>query len=113
MDKIKEYLEKIIKKANDTQAYHTYGIEYRSTLDKPLYMINIVWTKQGLTPLRLTAYTKEELLDELKKYYRNTKASTLNIRYHQNQIDASKLVIKHHEQMIAAYTEPVKEKKKK
>ncbi len=103
MDKIKEYLKKIVKKANDTQAYYTCGVEHRSTMKKPLYMINIVWTKQGLTPLRLTAYTKEELLEELKKYYRNTKAETLNIRFHQNQIDASKMVIKHHEQMIKAY----------
>lgn len=103
MDKIKEYLKKIVKKANDTQAYYTCGVEHRSTMKKPLYMINIVWTKQGLTPLRLTAYTKEELLEELKKYYRNTKAETLTIKYHQNQIDASKMVIKHHEQMIKAY----------
>jgi len=103
VDKITEYLKKIVKKANDTQAYYTCGVEYRSTMDKPLYMINIVWTKQGLTPLRLTAYSKEELLDELKKYHRDTKASKLNVMYHQNQIDASKLVIKHHEEMIKAY----------
>lgn len=112
MDKIEEYIEKIIKKANDTQAYYAYGIEYRSTLDKPLYMINVVWSKAGLTPLRLTAYTKAEIVEELKKYYRNTKASMLNIRYHENQIEASKAVIKHHQQMIKAYEEPVKEKKK-
>lgn len=111
MDKIEEYIKKIIKKANDKQAYYAYGIEYRSTMDKPLYMINIVWSKAGLTPLRLTAYTKTEIIEELKKYHRNTKASMLNIKYHQNQIDASKAVIKHHEQMIVAYTEPKKEKK--
>lgn len=111
MDKIEEYIKKIIKKANDTQAYYAYGIEHRSTLDKPLYMINIVWTKQGLTPLRLTAYTKPEIVEELKKYFRNTKASSLNIRYHQNQIEASKAVIKHHEQMIKAYQQPGKKKK--
>jgi len=103
MDKITEYLKKIVKKANDPQAYYTCGVEYRSTLDKPLYMINIVWTKQGLTPLRLTSYTKAELLEQLKKYHRDTKASKLNVMYHQNQIDASKLVIKHHEQMLKAY----------
>ena len=112
MDKIEEYIKKIIKKANDGQAYYSYGIEHRSTMDKPLYMINVVWSKAGLTPLRLTAYTKEEIVTELKKYFRNTKASMLNIRYHENQIDASKAVIKHHEQMIVAYKEPKKAKKK-
>lgn len=105
MDKIKEYLEKIIKKANDKGAYYSYGIEHRSTLDKPLYMINVVWTKAGLVPLRLTAYSKQELVDLLKEYHRKTKANTLHIKYHQNQIDANEASIKYHKNAIEAWKE--------
>lgn len=111
MDKIEEYIKKIIRKANDTQAYYTFGFEHRSTYEKPIYMINIVWTKQGLVPLRLTAYTKDEIITELKKYFRSTNPNTLLIRYHENQIEASKGVIKHHTQMIDAYKNPPKEEK--
>jgi len=55
VDKIEEYLEKIIKKANDIQAYYTYTIDHRKTLDKPLYNITVIWTNQGLAPMQLSA----------------------------------------------------------
>lgn len=112
MDKIEEYLKKIIKKANDTQAYYTYTIDHRSTLEKPLYNITVVWTKQGLAPMQLSANSKKELLDGLKRYYRTQKHDALQIQFHKNQIDASKNVIKYHEKMILAYTKPTEEKKK-
>lgn len=113
MDKINEYIKKIIKKAGDKQAYYTYTIDHRSTLDKPLYSVTIVWTKQGLSPLQLTAYSPKELLDSLKKYYRTQKPEALAIQFHKNQIEASKNVIKWHEKLLAVYENPPKEKKKK
>lgn len=112
MDKIEECIKKIIKKAGDKQAYYTYSIDHRSTLDKPLYITTIVWTKQGLAPMQVSAYSKQELVDTLKKYYRNQKADGLMIQFHRNQIEASKNVIKYHEKMIMAYEKPPKEKKK-
>jgi peptidyl-tRNA hydrolase len=112
VDKIGEYLKKIIKKANDTQAYYTYTIDHRSTLDKPLYNITVIWTKQGLAPLQMSANSKKELLESLKKYYRTQKHDALQIQFHKNQIEASKNVIKYHEKMILSYTEPTEEKKK-
>jgi len=112
MDKIGEYIKKIIKKANDTQAYYTYTIDHRSTLDKPLYSATIVWTKQGLAPTQITAESKKELLDLLKKYYRTKNQNSLQIQFHRNQIEASKSVIKYHENLIKAYEKPPKEKKK-
>lgn len=111
MDKIIEYIEKIIKKANDKQAYYVFSIEHRSTFEKPFYMVTISWTKQGVTPLRIAEYTKAEVLAELKKYYRTTNNDALNIRFHENQIDASKNVIKYHEDMVKSYKFPKKAKK--
>lgn len=112
MDKIGEYLKKIIKKANDTQAYYNYTIDHRKTLEKPLYSITVIWTKQGLAPLQMSADSKKELLDSLKKYHRTQKHDALQIQFHQNQIEASKQVIKYHENMIEAYKNPPKEEKK-
>lgn len=113
MDKIGEYLKKIVKKANDTQAYYTYTIDHRSTLKKPLYNATIVWTKQGLAPTQVSADSRQELLDALKKYYRTQKPEALAVQFHKNQIEASKNVIKWHEKLLAVYENPVKEKKKK
>lgn len=112
MDKINEYIQKIIKKANDQQAYHVFSVEHRSTFDKPFYMVVISWTKQGLTPLRIAEYTKAEVLAELKKYHRTMNEKMLNIRFHESQIEASKGVIKYHEDMIKSYKFPKKKEKK-
>lgn len=103
MNKIAEYLKKIIKKANDTQAYYTYTIDHRSTLDKPLYSATIVWTKQGLAPTQVSANSKKELLESLKKTYRSKNENSLKIQFHKNQIEASKNVIKYHEQLLKVY----------
>lgn len=112
MDKVKEYIKKIIKKSNDTQAYYTYSKEFRSTLDKPIYQATIVWTKNGIAPLQLTCYSTEELVAELKKYYRTYNLDTLKIRYHQNQVMANELSIKYHNKMIEGFKKPPKSRKK-
>lgn len=112
MDKIIEYLEKIIKKANDKGAYYSFGVEHRSTQDQPLYIVTVVWTKAGLTPLRLVENSKKDLVDQLKKYHRTKKKNDLNIRYHENQIKANENVIKHHKEMIDSYKYPKKKAKK-
>lgn len=112
MDKIAEYIEKIIKKANDKGAYYSVGVEHRSTMDNPIYLATIVWTKANITPLKLVEYSKQELVDQLKKYHRTLNENTLNIRYHENQIKANENVIKHHNEMIDAYKNPKKAKKK-
>lgn len=113
MDKIIEYLEKIIKKANDKGAYYSFGVEHRSTQDQPLYIVTVVWTKAGLTPLRLVENSKKDLVDQLKKYYRTKKKDDLHIRYHENQIKANENVIKHHKEMIDSYKHPKKTKANK
>jgi hypothetical protein len=113
VDKVEEYLKKIIKKSGDEQAYYSYYKENRSTMEKPLFMANIVWSKAGLSPLQLSCYSVEELTDELKKYYRTYNLDTLNMRYHQNQIMANELSIKYHKKMLEVYAKPPKKEKKK
>ena len=112
MDKVQEYIKKVIKKSGDDQAYYSYGKEHRSTMDKPVFLVTIVWSKAGLAPLQLTCYSVEELTDELKKYHRTYNMDTLKVRYHQNQIMANELSIKHHKKLVEAYSKPVKKAKK-
>jgi len=111
VDKILEYIEKILTKANDKQAYNVFSVEHRSTFDKPFYMVTISWTKKDIPPLRIAEYTKAEVLAELKRYYRTQKQNDLQRRYHEMQIDASERVIKYHKEMIDQL-EPKKKKKK-
>lgn len=113
MEKIVEYIEKIIKKANDKGAYYSFGVEHRSTQDRPIYIATIVWTKASLSPLRFIESSKKELVDELKKYHRTLNENSLHIRYHENQVKANENVIKHHKEMIASYNKPKKANKKK
>lgn len=109
MDKVKEYIEKLIKKAGDKQAYYTYGKEYRSTMDKPLYFATIVWSINGLAHYQLKESSQKELLEALKKQYRNMKSTSLAIQYYERQIDFNKESIKYHERMIEAIKNPKKE----
>lgn len=113
MDKLFEYIHKILKKSNDKQAYYVYSKEFRSTMDKPFHMVQIVWSKKDLAPLRIAEYTREDVLKELKKYYRKNDKKSLEKRYHQNQIDASERVIKYHKDVLKGFDKPEKKAKKK
>lgn len=112
MDKILEYIQKIIKKTGDKQAYYVFSVEHRSTFDKPFYLVTISWTKKDQAVTRFAEYTKAELLAELKKYYRTQKADAQAIRYHKNQIIAAESVIKFHKETLAGYEKPTTKKKK-
>ncbi len=111
MDKVEEYIKKLIKKANDKGAYYTFGKEIRSTIDKPLFYATIVWTKNQLAAYQLSCYSIEELVDGLKAQYRNMKSNELPIRYHKVQIDANQQSIKYHERMIKDYEKQEKSTK--
>lgn len=112
MDKIFEYIHKILKKSGDKQAYFVYSKEFRSTMDKPIHLIQIVWSKKDIAPTRLAAYNREDLVKELKKYYRSKNADWLAKQYHLNQIDASERVIKYHKDVLKGLEKPKKAKKK-
>lgn len=113
MDKIIEYIDKIIKKAGDKQAYYVFSVEHRSTFDKPFYMVTISWTKKDIPVLRFAEYTKVELLAELKKYYRTQNADSQALQYHRGQIRSSEMVIKYHQDAIAGMEKTKKKAKKK
>lgn len=113
MDKIEEYLKKLIKKAGDKGAYYSFGKEHRSTMNRPLYFLTVVWTKNQLTPYQANAYSIEELLNSLKKQYRDMKSNDLAIRYHEVQIQANEQSIKYHNRMIKDYELANKIEKKK
>lgn len=115
MDKILEYIEKIIKKAGDKQAYHVFSVEHRSTFERPFYVVTIAWSTKDVPVLRFAQYTKVELLADLKKYYRTQNESDIAIKYHQAQIEGNKQVMRYHEDAIKGYQNPktpVKAKKK-
>ena len=112
MDKIFEYIEKILKKCGDTSAYYVYSKEFRSSMDKPFYMVTISWTKKDLSPLRIAEYKQSDVLKELKTFYRKNDKDTLQKRYHLNQIDAGERVIKYHKDQIKGIEKPKKKAKK-
>lgn len=112
MHKIEEYIKKLIKKADDAQAYYTYGKEYRSTIDRPLYFVTIVWSKQGLTNYQLKENSQKELLETLKKQYRNMKSTKLAVMYHEKQMEFNEESIKYHKRMIKAIQDNEIKKKK-
>lgn len=103
MEKVKEYLEKIIRKSKDPQAYYNYVIEHRKSTKKPYHSVTIMWTKQGVAPTQMTFESQKELVDALKRYYRTRKDDDLKIKFHLNQIEASKNVIKYHEKLLNVY----------
>lgn len=112
MDKIFEYVNKILKKSGDTQAYYVYSKEFRSTMDRAIHSVQIVWSKKDISPLRIFEYTREDLLKELKSYYRKNDSKSLQKRYHLSQIDANERVIKYHKDVLKGLEKPDKKKKK-
>ncbi len=113
MEKVEEYIKKLVKKANDPHAYYTYGKEYRSNLDYPLWFVTVVWSINGLTNYQLKEKTQTELLDALKKQYRNMKSTTLAVQYYERQIEFNEESIKYSKRMIEAINNPKKDKKEK
>lgn len=111
MDKILEYIDKIIKKAGDKQAYHVFSVEHRSTFQKPFYQVVIVWSKKDVPALKFAQYTKVQLLVDLKRYFRTQKENEVSIKYHEAQIEGNKQVMEYHKKAIDGYKKPVKEKK--
>lgn len=109
MEKIEEYIKKLVKKANDPHAYYTYGKEYRSNIDRPLYFVTIVWSFNGLTNFQLKENSQQELLDTLKKQYRNMKSTSLAIQYYERQIEFSQEAINFNKRMIESIKNPKKE----
>lgn len=103
MENVEKQILKIIKKAKDKGAYFVYGREKRSTMDKPIYYVTIVWTKNQLAPLQANDYSPAELAEQLKKYCKNMKTNEIAVRYHKVQIDANEASIKYHNRMIKDY----------
>lgn len=81
-------------------------------MDKPFHMVQIVWSKKDLAPLRIAEYTRDEVLKELKSYYRKNDENSLQKRYHLTQIDAAERVIKYHKDVLKGLEKPKKAKKK-
>jgi len=111
MDKVQEYIKKLVKKAGDQHAYYTYGKEYRSNIDHPLYFVTIVWSINGLTNFQLKERSQKDLTDALKKQYRNMKSTSLAIQYYERQIEFNEESIKYSKRMIKAIKYPKKEEK--
>ena len=109
MEKVEEYIKKLIKKANDPHAYYTWGKEYRSNIDRPLYFVTIVWSINGLANYQLKENSQAELLAALKKQYRNMKSTSLAIQYYERQIEFSQESINYSKRMIEAIKKPKEE----
>lgn len=109
MEKIETYIKKLVKKADDPYAYYTYGKEYRSNIDRPLYFVTIVWSFNGLTNFQLKENSQAELLETLKKQYRNMKSTDLAIQYYERQIEFSQEAINFNKRMIESIKNPKKE----